>query len=200
MRRRTKRLTLLELALWTVCAIALGSAFWIAADAWLYQWRAERELVRQESPLPGSRDTDRIPDAAPGEPLALLSIPRIGLSVVVAEGTSDEVLRRAAGRFEPGARVGESGNVVIAGHRDTFFRPLERVQVGDRVTLTTVDGRQTYRVEWTKVVDPRDLSVLEPQREAELTLVTCWPFRWVGTAPLRFVVRAAAEDQSPMGS
>jgi sortase A len=121
-----------------------------------------------------------------------LEVPRLGLLAIVQEGVGDEVLRFAAGHVPGTALPGEPGNVVIAAHRDTLFRPLEAVRPGDAVRLTTPDGAFEYAVTHVEVVAATRLDVLEPRAPREATLVTCYPFRYVGKAPLRFVVRAAA--------
>jgi sortase A len=101
------------------------------------------------------------------------------------------------GHLAETALPGEMGNVVLAGHRDTFFRPLKGVQVGDAITLKTRDGDVTYEVESTRVVPPTDLSVLDSTGERTLTLITCFPFSYVGSAPNRFIVRARETGHTP---
>ena len=125
-----------------------------------------------------------------GTPLAELSIPRIGLSAVVLEGSDDHTLRAGPGHIETTPRPGESGNVAIAGHRDSFFRPLRDVQVGDDILLDTPTSRVHYRVSSYSVVNSSEVSVLGPTRDNVLTLVTCFPFQFIGSAPDRFIVRA----------
>jgi sortase A len=109
---------------------------------------------------------------------------------MVVEGTTTIALRRAAGHIARTGMPGVAGNVGIAAHRDTFFRPLRNIRKNDIVTLTTVGAAYRYRVVSTKVVDPSDVSVLNPSEDEILTLVTCYPFYFVGSAPERFVVRA----------
>jgi sortase A len=121
-----------------------------------------------------------------------LEIPRVGLSVIVAEGTDENTLERAVGHVSGTALPGEPGNVGLVGHRDTYFRTLERVRPGDTIRLTGPDGRHTYRVGDVDVVSPRQVDVLDPTPTPSLTLVTCYPFHAVGPAPRRFVVRAVA--------
>jgi len=108
----------------------------------------------------------------------------------VSEGTSGKTLRRAVGHIAGTALPGKPGNVGIAGHRDTFFRPLRNVQQNDIITLTTYDGAYRYRVVSIKVVPPNDVTVLDPNTHEILTLVTCYPFFVLGPAPDRFIVRA----------
>ena len=109
---------------------------------------------------------------------------------MVVQGDSAAILRLAVGHLADTALPGESGNVVLAGHRDTFFRPLKRVQVGDVITLKTRGGAFTYRVESTSVVPPTDVQVIRPTGRRTLTLITCFPFAYIGSAPNRFIVRA----------
>jgi sortase A len=123
-------------------------------------------------------------------PLAVLRIPRIGINVAVLEGTDDWTLNRAVGHIEETAMPGAAGNIGIAGHRDGFFRPLQHVRVGDRLEVRTRDGLHVYRIARTWVVEPEDVSVLDPTPTPSVTLVTCYPFYFVGPAPRRFIVRA----------
>jgi sortase A len=129
-----------------------------------------------------------------GHPLGEIQIPRLGLSAIVVQGDSDEILGHAVGHLAETALPGESGNVVLAGHRDTFFRPLKRMQVGDVIMLKTGGGDFTYLVESTAVVPPSDLRVIQPTGRRTLTLITCFPFAYVGSAPDRFMVRAREAD------
>ncbi|MFP5208956.1 MAG: class D sortase [Acidobacteriota bacterium] len=124
------------------------------------------------------------------QPLALLRVERIRLEVPVFEGTSDLVLNRGVGRIAGTARIGEAGNIGIAGHRDGFFRGLKDVNVGDTMELETVAGIQIYAIDFIAVVERDDTSVLRNKSFPELTLVTCFPFYFVGRAPKRYIVRA----------
>ncbi len=109
---------------------------------------------------------------------------------MVMEGISGKTLRRAVGHIAGTALPGESGNVGIAGHRDTFFRPLRNIRADDIITLTTLGGEYRYRVISTKVVSPDNVAVLDSDSHEILTLVTCYPFYFIGSAPERFIVRA----------
>lgn len=169
--------------------IACGTALlaWVGfvlADAWIFQRGEDRLLAI--SPL----STVSLPSAASGGMIGRVDILRLDLSVIVMEGTSSKTLRRAAGHIAGTALPGQPGNVGISGHRDTFFRPLRNVQPNDTITLTTIGGEYRYRVVSTKVVGPDDVSVLDPGATETLTLVTCYPFYFVGPAPSRFIVRA----------
>jgi len=110
--------------------------------------------------------------------------------VAVLEGTDDWTLNRAVGHIEETAKPGATGNIGIAGHRDGFFRPLQNVRIGDRLEVQTLDGTQVYRIARTWIVEPDDVSVLDPTSMPSVTLVTCYPFYFVGPAPRRFIVRA----------
>ena len=125
-----------------------------------------------------------------GTAIAALSIPRLDLSAIVLHGSDDQTLRRGPGHLENTAMPGETGNAVIAGHRDTFFRRLREIDVGDVIRLVAVEGTYTYVVESTQIVDPDDVWVLDPTPDPSLTLVTCYPFTYIGSAPERFIVRA----------
>ena len=128
-------------------------------------------------------------DPAPA-PLAVLRIAKIRLEVPVLPGTDDRTLDRGVGHIEGTALPGTDGNLAIAGHRDGFFRGLKDIATGDLIEVVTVRETSTYRVERTWVVDPTDVSVLDPTPGPALTLVTCYPFYFIGSAPRRFIVRA----------
>jgi sortase A len=119
-----------------------------------------------------------------------LKIDRLGISVMVLEGVEDNTLRIAAGHVPDTARPGYSGNVAIAAHRDTFFRPLRHIRNGDNITIETPMGSFRYKVEATWIVEPERIDVLNPTAYPALTLITCYPFYFVGNAPHRFIVRA----------
>jgi sortase A len=132
------------------------------------------------------------PPAIPraGSIVGRLEIPRLGVAVMVVEGVEDGDLKRAAGHIPGTALPGEPGNVGIAAHRDTFFRPLRSIRRDDTITLNTLQGAYCYRVVSTQVVPANDTQVLYPTGQDSLTLVTCFPFDWIGSAPKRFIVRA----------
>jgi sortase A len=137
------------------------------------------------------------------EPIARLEIPAIDLSVMVLEGTDELTLNRAVGRIEGTALPGEPGNVGIAGHRDSFFRGLKDLSKDDLVRVTTLSGVYQYRVEDIEIVKPTTLRVLKDSSSPTLTLVTCYPFYYVGDAPKRFIVKARLDspgETSPAAS
>ncbi len=131
-----------------------------------------------------------IPPPSPGDLIGRLEISKLGLSAIAREGTDSGSLRRAIGHIRGTAVPPGAGNAAFAAHRDRFFARLDRLRPGDRVRLTTPEGSYVYRVEWTSIVAPDSTWVLEPTALPTLTLVTCYPFQYVGSAPRRFVVRA----------
>lgn len=127
-------------------------------------------------------------------PLAVLRIPGIHLEVPVLDGTDVLTLNHAAGRIAGTALPGQAGNIGIAAHRDSFFRNLGKLRVGDPIELETRNGVQTYVIEQTRIVMPDDVSVLDPRPTPSLTLVTCYPFHYLGRAPQRYIVIASLEQ------
>ena len=191
--------------------LALGYVGFVLCDTWLFQayqsWRFERALKDAQTvartnqppastPLPAQAAADRARaerfgiDGLAGSPLGRIEISSIGLAAMIMEGTDHRTLRRAVGHIPGTPLPGQPGNVVITGHRDTFFRGLRNIHKDDEITLTTLNGTYGYRVDFTEVVGPQDIAVLDHSEDAILTLVTCYPFYYVGPAPRRFIVRA----------
>ena len=131
-------------------------------------------------------------------PLAILRIPKVRLEVAVLAGTDDLTLNRGVGLIEGTNRPGEGGKIGIAGHRDGFFRVLKDVHRGDAIELETVDRIERYRVDEIVIVSPRDVSVLRPTATPTLSLVTCYPFYFIGSAPERYIVMASLERSLPL--
>jgi sortase A len=129
-------------------------------------------------------------------PLAVMRMERLGLRVPIFEGTGDLQLNRGAGWIEGTARPATQGNIGIAGHRDGFFRPLKDARVGDRIELRTGDTTSLYAVDEITIVTPQDVHVLQPRARPSLTLVTCYPFYFVGSAPQRYIVHASVIDRA----
>jgi len=127
---------------------------------------------------------------AAGALLGRLEAPSVHMSAVVLEGSDDGTLSRGAGHIEDTPFPGQSGNIGIAGHRDTVFRPLRNIKVGDPLALTTANRTYRYRVSKTLIVGPDDVYVLDPTKDPTLTLVTCYPFDFIGHAPKRFIIQA----------
>ena len=171
---------------------ALGYCGYVLADAWVAQTRANGELDRSlhvyEVNIPPSRPMT--PALKPGALVGRIEVPRLRMSSVIFESFDNSVLRRGVGHLSGSALPGETGNMVLAGHRDTFFRPLRNIRAGDTINVTTSTGPKAYRVESTKVVGPDDINVMNPTSDAELTLITCYPFNFFGHAPNRFIVNA----------
>lgn len=142
---------------------------------------------------PEHRTPGRLPPSVkPGAAIGRLEIARLGLSTVMFEGADADVLERGAGHVPGSAMPGDRGNAVIAAHRDTFFRSLRNVRAGDTIKIRESARDTFYVVESTTVVEPEDTFVLKPTLTPVLTLITCYPFRYIGPAPERFVVRAVA--------
>jgi len=164
---------------------------WTEARAVLYQayasWTFNSQLHQiEETPVPAAP----APRLKRDELVGRLQIPRLGLNVMVREGDDAATLAEAVGHLPSSPLPGAPGNVALAGHRDTFFRPLRDLRVNDRIAFATLKGTYQYQVESLKIVSPSDVSVLQASAEPTLTLVTCYPFYYVGSAPKRFIVRA----------
>jgi sortase A len=179
--------------------LALGYWATVFVSARLFQTREARDFARELQSKVTRERRESLADSAKegkeqtpreGAVVARLTIPRLGLSTMVVEGVEDGDLRLAAGHIPGTALPGEQGNSGIAGHRDTFFRPLGLIRKDDLIALTTLHGTYRYRVVSTRIVGPDDVQVLYPTARDTLTLVTCYPFDFVGSAPRRFIVRA----------
>lgn len=134
---------------------------------------------------------------ADGGVIGEIEMPRLGLKAIVVQGDSEKLLRRAVGHLPETPLPGQTGNVVLAAHRDGLFRPLRNVLPGDSIVIKTPASQFEYQVEWTAVVPPTAVRVIQPTSEPALTLVTCFPFYYVGAAPERFVVRAHKISAAP---
>ncbi len=150
----------------------------------LFQWYQGRKLVQSVA----VRKAPHVP--AMHEVIGRLEIPRLHLSTVVLEGDDTGVLRFGAGHVPGTAFPFQTGNFSVAAHRDSYFRPLRKIRPQDRIELTTPEGLYIYAVESTEIVKPDDTRVLNAHGGQELTLITCYPFYYVGSAPLRFIVHA----------
>ena len=164
--------------------LALGYALFVVIAASVYQAIEHRRFEG------ASLDASAAPAVVDGSVIGEIQIQRLGLSAIVVQGDSPSVLQRAVGHLADTALPGESGNVVLAGHRDTFFRPLQLVRAGDAIVLKTLNGDLEYVVESTAVVPPSEVQALQPTERPTLTLITCFPFSYVGQAPARFIVVA----------
>jgi sortase A len=145
-------------------------------------WSAQRQAGYRES-------LAETFDAPPG----VLEIPSLKLSVPIFVGTSELELNRGIGWIDGTSMPGEDGNVGLAGHRDGYFRVLKNLKLGDAIDVQSVGRTMRYRVTELKVVEPTDVSVLDPTDEPSVTLVTCYPFYYVGNAPQRYIVRGTLD-------
>jgi LPXTG-site transpeptidase (sortase) family protein len=188
--RRHPFLRRLEYIFWFAGAAA-GVWFVLASLGIIsFQVTQARRLEKLESGLSSGLGTSApMGPLQPGDPFGRISIPRIGLSAMVAEGDDDDTLRHAVGHIPGTAAPWGAGNVALAGHRDTFFRGLSRVRLDDVIVLETLRGTFRYRVERITVVGPQQIELLQPS-SSDLTLVTCFPFHYVGPAPQRYIVQA----------
>jgi|ERR1019366_4596202 sortase A len=157
----------------------------------MQQAAGNRELDRILTQKPETATRSVIPE---GDLVGKVEIPKLHLSAVVFQGTTDKTLDRGVGHLDGSALPGETGNVVLAAHRDTFFRSLRNIHQGDEITVTTPTGPRAYEVESTEIVDPTDVSVAGTTKNPTLTLITCYPFYFVGHAPKRFIVIARDMD------
>lgn len=209
----------LERALIAIGILCVGIWAWSWMDTKIYQYR-ESKLLEEAASARAASETDSLgafrevsasateekkEPSEPGEAGSLvgrIEIPRLDVSAIVLEGVDKKTLRRGVGRIPETAlpddrgNGGKGGNVGLAAHRDSFFRGLKDIRKNDIVTLKTMEDTYYYRVEWTEIVLPQDTHVLEDSGVPELTLVTCYPFYYVGSAPKRFIVRAQRIDEA----
>lgn len=143
-------------------------------------------------------DSTKRPEAELGKPIGSIEIPRLRLSSVVLEGDDAAALLLGVGHLSDTPLPWHDGNTVLAAHRDTFFRPLAHIRKGDVIRFSTADAALEYVVKELKVVEPTAVEVLEPTSAATLTLITCFPFDYIGPAPQRFIVRAERRSSSPL--
>jgi sortase A len=176
--------------------VGLMLVFYVAAQyAWMFieQRRFSRELELQT--MPGKPNAPQVSKST-GEVFARLVIPRIQLDVVVVEGTTRKALLVGPGHLNSTAAPGEPGNSVLAGHRDTFFRRLGELARGDSINVSRGGKEYRYRVTRTQIVDPASTEVLQTTPGYHLTLITCYPFHYLGPAPKRFIVFADLADRA----
>ena len=192
-----------RLFLWVGVA-ALAYAGGTAAYAGIYQryqsWKFERARMsaiernlKQEVAVPQiikAAIVEEAVDLREGDVVGRLEVSRIGISVIVLQGIDEDTLISGAGHVPGTPLPGDEGNVAIAAHRDTFFRKLQGIRPGDSIQVATVRRTYEYVVDSTEIVDPEDTQVMESRARPELTLITCYPFYFVGAAPKRFIVHA----------
>jgi sortase A len=206
-----------ERSLWALGLSLLGYWGWSQASIKFEQARLEESLFSGSGE--GHPDAGALDDVAeavasapaeyprlePGAPIALIEIPRVGVRAMVVEGVDHRVLKTAVGHIPGTALPGMAGNTVVAAHRDTLFAGLRNIEVGDLVIVRTDQRSLSYRVSSIDVVDPHAVEVMDPTPDATLTMITCFPFDFVGPAPMRYIVRARQEggpgsrssDQAP---
>jgi sortase A len=188
----------------------------VVAESAYVQWSGKRQLERaaqgaafarskQAAPQkPTETIVVRRPGSAPaaatvpaGSVLGRIDVPRLGLSYVLLEGTDSRTLDKSVGHVEGTAAVGSAGNISVAGHRNTHFRKLEWIHRDDDIVVTAPNGsRYNYRVEWIRLFKPADIQVLDASHGPAVTLITCFPFEYVGSAPLRLIVRALPDERT----
>lgn len=187
-------------ALFTLAALLLGFWSWSALAPRITEATQGRAFERSRAAAievvlpPGNRPIAAVgldpTDVAEGDLIGRIEIPRLEVSAIVLEGVSGPTLRRAVGHVPGTALPGGGANVALAAHRDSFFRPLGEVRAGDEVVVHTASGDHRYRVSSTRIVEPYQTEVLAAGETDRLTLITCYPFSYVGSAPQRFVVTA----------
>ena len=202
-RIRVRTRTRLALVAGFACLVAAAGV--AGVTVWLKSG-ANRELAASRAEKPGTTAAipampavavrPRLPRPPIGTLLGRFEVPALKMSWDVLEGTDDPTLERSLGHVEGTPLLGEPGNIGLAGHRNTHFRMLEWIRRGDLIVLTTKDGTFRYRVDYLKTHLPTDVDVLDPSHGSAVTLVTCFPFEYVGSAPLRFIVRAVAVEES----
>ncbi|HEY3157955.1 MAG TPA: class D sortase [Vicinamibacterales bacterium] len=192
-RRPSRARRWLERLLVLLGVICLGYFLYSYAEARLYQTFEDEQLdAILRSGTSGTRaSTPRRPAPAAGSTIGRIEIPRLRVSAVIRAGIDARTLQLAVGYIPGTALPGDKGNVGLAGHRDTFFRKLHDINPDDEIRVTTKEGVFRYYVQRTSIVQPKDVWVLDATSYPALTLVTCYPFTYVGSAPQRFIVRAA---------
>ena len=204
--RRTLWLVRALLALHWVTLVAgaslLAWPMFVTLESQFTQWSGGQQLLEASQTAKETvvETNPRLPADKKGYQrgavLGRFEVPRLHLSYIVLAGTDNRTLDKSIGHVEGTADIGESGNIGIAGHRNTHFRKLEWIRRDDQIKLSAPSGEFSYRVEWVRLFKPGDLEVLDPSHGPALTLVTCFPFEYVGAAPLRFVVRALPDEDT----
>lgn len=182
----TPRLWLSVWMEWLLLGIAIGCLGTYAYES----VEARRFQAEQAAAFERAATANAPVSVKAGGLVGMLDVPRLQLSTPVIEGDDDGTLKRAVGHLPDTPLPWEDGNSAIAGHRDGLFRPLKDIKVGDEIRVRTTRDQFRYRVVATSIVDPDDVSVLGSRSKRSLTLITCYPFYFVGNAPQRFVVHA----------
>ena len=177
--------------------VEIASRAWQAWQSHVFDQQVHDQQARSTSPTPRA-PAPKNPTPKKGDVLGRLSIPRLDVSTMVREGDDDGVLSLAAGHIPGTALPGQNGNMAVAGHRDTIFRALKEIRKDDVIRFETVTGSHDYVVDTTNIVMPDDVDVLRSGKRPQLTLVTCYPFYYVGAAPKRFIVSAHEVSDPPL--
>jgi len=203
--RHASGLRWVENVLWLIAVAGLGTFLFAYGEGWLWQsylnYKFEQSLAAENARLSAPYVLQESsygfgPARAALSPyIGRLDIPRLQMSVILLEGDDSSTLLRGIGHIPGTAYPGKSGNIGVAGHRDTFFRGLAGIRKADRITVTTVESQFEYSVDSMQIVKPQDVEVLADDNGRQvLTLVTCYPFGFIGSAPLRFVVHASRTE------
>jgi sortase A len=180
----------LKCVLWGVAIIAIAIYAGTTAERWISQAYLDWEFAKAlEAPELAGPPSSKIPEGL--QPLGRLEIPSIDLSAVFIEGADNRTLRRGIGHIPGTALPGPLGDVALSAHRDTFFRRLGELSSGDVIWITTVHGHYKYVVKFSQIVDSRQWLSVRTIGPPTLTLITCYPFYYIGPAPKRFIVHAA---------
>jgi len=192
-----------RVASWTTLfagACLLAWSGFVCLESAYAQRSGEKQIARagagRETIVTPRQNSAHAASQVRGSVLGRFEVPRLGLSYVVLEGTDSRTLDKSIGHVDWTSGIGQSGNIGIAGHRNTHFRKLEWIRRGDEVLLSSPGAQYKYRVEWVRLFNPTDMEVLDPAHGPAVTLITCFPFEYVGSAPLRFVVRALPDEES----
>jgi sortase A len=194
-----RRVGVIEWLLVLAGLVCLTWPAYVKFKTWRYDSRARATISSKPQPAapaaPEPTAAPALPAALPiGEPIGRIEVPRLHLSAAVANGDDDGTLRVAIGHLPDTPFPWQDGNSALAGHRDTFFRELRNIRINDALRVITPYGDFTYQVAHTAIVMPDNLSVLDPTPQPTLTLVTCYPFSYVGHAPKRFIVQAVRTE------
>ena len=177
-------------------ALAVSYVALTMVYAKLYQVAAGNTLERQIDAQEQQKASLTSVDAKEGDVLGRIEIPRLGVRIAILQGTTAQTLRLGVGHITSTALPGEPGNIGIAGHRDTYFRALKDIRTGDEIQIQTATGLSSYEVDSEQIVAPDDTGVLAPSAGSAITLVTCYPFYFVGAAPQRFIVHARRAERN----
>jgi len=171
----------------------LAESQWVQ---WSGAWQVSAAIGTRQETIVASKGGARSSRFPRGSVLGRFEVPRLKLSYVLLEGTDNRTLDKSIGHVEGSGLPGESGNISIAGHRNTHFRKIEWIRRGDEIVITSAHGQDRYRVEWMRLFRPDDIEVLDAGHGPAVTLITCFPFEYVGSAPLRYIVRALPDDET----